>query len=587
MISEAIINQILDRVNIADVISGYIPLKRAGRNFKANCPFHHEKTPSFMVSPDKQIFHCFGCGAGGNVFGFLMKYERLEFPEAVQLLADKVGIQIPRSSATPDERSQTSKIHSANDAAANFYHYTLLKMEHGKAASDYLKKRGVTEECIKRLKLGYAPAEWDSFFSHAKRKGMDPKTLEKAGLAVPRSEGGFYDRFRHRIIFPIHNHKGQVVGFGARVLDETLPKYINSPETAVYNKGSHLYGLNLAAEHIKQKDFVIVVEGYLDFLTPFQAGVGNIVASLGTALTVDQVRLLKRFTKNITMVFDADSAGESASLRGLDIAVGEDMNVKVATLPEGYDPDKFVKQAGVDRFLDVINNAKDFFDYKYRFLRLRFPAGDVESKSKIAAQMLETIARVPNAVAKSEYVKRLANNLNVELVALWTELKKVRADNYGQIDLSDAFPKREASCLAAAEKMLLGLVLEDPGLIDKIRSSFKTNGINEENDFKILLDTVCDFYNRHKSADVAKLINHVKDQSHCSAILDACTIVQEVQDPDRCVRDCIKKIKQSQLDQRKKRLEDQIKTAQDAKDHDYIKTLLNEYNTLIRQKVEV
>ena len=353
MISETIINQILDKVNIADIISGYIPLRRAGRNFKANCPFHHEKTPSFMVSPDKQIFHCFGCGAGGNVFGFLMKYERLEFPEAVQLLADKLGIEIPRSSAPPEERSEISKIHSANDAAANFYHYTLLKMEHGKAACEYLKKRGVTEECIKRLKLGYAPPEWDSLFNHAKRKGLDHKILEKSGLALPGREGGFYDRFRHRIIFPIHNHKGQVIGFGARVLDETLPKYINSPETPVYNKGSHLYGLNLAAEHIKQKDFVIVVEGYLDFLTPFQAGIGNIVASLGTALTQDQVRLLKRFTKNITMVFDADSAGESASLRGLDIAVGEDMNAKVAALPQGYDPDKFTRELGADKFLDI------------------------------------------------------------------------------------------------------------------------------------------------------------------------------------------------------------------------------------------
>lgn len=589
MIPDDVINQILDRVDIVDVIAGYIPLRRAGRNFRANCPFHHEKTPSFMVSPDKQIFHCFGCGIGGNVFGFLMKYERLEFPEAVELMAQKVGVQLPKWSVSPGERSEAAKVYSANEAALNFYHYVLLETEHSKDARAYLEKRGISADCVRRLKLGYAPPEWDAFSIHARKKGLDNKTLEKAGLVLSGRDGGFYDRFRHRVIFPIFNQKGQVVGFGARVLDETLPKYINSPETPVYNKGSHLYGLNLATEHIKQKDFVIIVEGYLDFLTPHQAGIGNIVASLGTALTIEQIRLLKRFTKNITMVFDPDSAGEAASLRGLDLSVSEGLNVRVATLPEGYDPDRFVREKGADNFLEIINNAADFFDYKYRLLKARFSAGDADSKAKIAGEMLQTIARVPNAIIKTEYVKRLAENLDVQPQAVWEEIKKVRLDRQVDIGLDFSTPASGSgvSCLNAAEKMLLGLALQEPQLIKQIRDYFRSNAIDEGHGFKSLLDVVCEFWNKNKTTNIAKLINFVKDEAHCKEILDAYAMAQDISDRDKCLKDCIRNIRQIYIKDRMKHLQNQIKTAQTTKDEGSLGKLLSEYNSLIRQKVGV
>lgn len=590
MIPDEIINQILDKADIAEIISGYIPLKRSGRNFRANCPFHHEKTPSFMVSPDKQIFHCFGCGSGGNVLGFVMKYERLEFPEAVELVANKVGIQIPKwQPAFGPGRSETAKIHSANDTAAQFYHYTLLKTEHARDAVEYLKKRGVNEETIKKLKIGFAPPDWDSLLNFAKRKGIDAKLLESAGLALPGREGSSYDRFRGRLIFPIHNNKGQVIGFGARVLDQTLPKYVNSPETPVYNKGSHLYGLNWSLDCIKEKDCVIIVEGYLDFLTPFQAGIGNIVASLGTALTTDQVRLIKRFTKNVVMVFDADKAGESAALRGLEVALAEGMNVRVASLPGGFDPDKFVRERGKEAFLKHIEAAVDFFDYKYRLLKLHFKAGDIDSKAKIAGEMLVTIAKIENAVSRSEYIKRLSQNLDVDPEALWLEIKKVKPGRQQPPDVNfgQPAPAKAPLCLHVAEKMLLGLALDDSAFINQIRGHLKENAVEGLSDFNALLGAVCDFWNKHKTVNIAKLMNSVKDESYSRAMLDAYATVQNIPDKDKCLKDCIKSIKQSQVRERMNALQAEIKTAQDSKKDDgHLEKLLSEYSSLIRQKVE-
>jgi len=591
MIPDDIINQILDRADIAEVISGYIPLKRAGRNFRANCPFHHEKTPSFMISPDKQIFHCFGCGVGGNVFGFVMKYERIEFPEAVELVGTKVGIQIPKSSSGQSQnRSEAAKIHSANEAAVQFYHYTLLETEHAKDAVNYLNKRGVKEETVKKLKLGFAPSGWDSFLSFAKKKGFDAKLLERAGLALAGKDGNFYDRFRQRVIFPIHNNKGQVVGFGARVLDETLPKYMNSPDTPVYSKGRNLYGLNLAIEHIKEKDYVIIVEGYLDFLTPFQAGVGNIVASLGTALTNEQVKLLKRFTNNIVMVFDPDSAGEAASLRGLDVAVAEGMNVKVATLPKGCDPDKFVAQEGVEKFIKCIETAADFFDYKYNLLKSRLKNFDVNSKSKIANEMLITIAKISNAVVKSEYIKRLSQYLDVDTQALWAEASKIRPDQESNFDIHPvvigAAPKTVN--LQAAEKMLLGLILDDPAFITEIKKYYSESQVQLDSDFSVLLGIVCCFWAEHKTINIAKLINSVKNESYCKAILDAYAAVGELVDKEKCLKDCIKNLKQSHVKVKMKMLQAEIKSAQELKKGEqHLGKLLSEYNNLIKQKAEV
>ncbi|MBU1999306.1 MAG: DNA primase, partial [Candidatus Omnitrophica bacterium] len=336
-IEENTLDGILNATDIVELISGYIPLKRAGRNFRANCPFHHEKTPSFMVSQDKQIYHCFGCGTGGNAFNFLMQYEKMEFLEAVNTLAQKACIVIPRKDTARADGLHAT-LYKINELAAEFYANN-LQSPSGSYAKNYLLNRGLTDETIKLFKLGIASDRWNDLINNLRAKNISLGLLEKAGLILSKEKGGYYDRFRKRVIFPVWDVKSRAVAFGARVTDDTLPKYINSPETPIYIKGKNLYGLNFSKNEIRDKDCAIIVEGYLDFIIPYQHGLCNIVASLGTALTSDQIRLIKRYTNNIIMLYDGDTAGQMATLRTWDIFFEEGMNVRVASLPEQLDPD--------------------------------------------------------------------------------------------------------------------------------------------------------------------------------------------------------------------------------------------------------
>ena len=349
LIPDEIIAQVLDRCDIVELISEYVTLKKAGRNFKACCPFHHEKTPSFVVNRDKQIYHCFGCGAGGNVIGFLMSHDHMDFPSAVRHLAQKAGIAIPETSS--DASSETMGVRDmvlkANELTVDFFHDILIKGQRGaNSAQDYLKKRQVRLETAQKLKLGFAPDSWDGLITFLRSKNISLSIMEKAGLVIPREKSeGFYDRFRDRVIFPIFDLRGKCIAFGGRTMKaESGAKYMNSPETPVYAKREHLYGLHFAKQAIAQKDCAVVVEGYMDFLTPFQAGTENIVASLGTALTSEQIRLIRRYTRNVVMLYDADMAGQMATLRSLDLLVEEDMHVKIALLTSGEDPDSFIQK---------------------------------------------------------------------------------------------------------------------------------------------------------------------------------------------------------------------------------------------------
>jgi DNA primase len=405
-IPENIIDQIQARTDIVEVISRYIPLQKVGRNYKAPCPFHNEKTPSFIVSPDKQIYHCFGCGAGGNVFSFVMKHENLEFPEVVEMLAEKCGIKLPRSNSGSKElTSLASQLYKINDLAILFFQESLARSAAGK---DYLLSRGISDETIKRFRLGYAPDSWDGLLNFFHKKNIQGALLEKAGLVISNEKGGHYDRFRKRLIFPILDMKDRVLGFGGRVLDSSLPKYMNSPETYIYSKGRNLYGLNFTKDAIKKQGYALIVEGYLDFIIPHQAGVNNIVATLGTALTVDQVKLLKRFAGTVIMVYDPDEAGEAASLRNMDLFLGEGVNVYIAELPKGFDPDGYIRKFGTDDFIKLTKSSKNLFDYKLSKLSARFDIRTGHGKAAIAGEMLPTISRIENAVLRSNLVKKLA-----------------------------------------------------------------------------------------------------------------------------------------------------------------------------------
>lgn len=595
--SEQILEEIQSKADIVEIIGSYIPLRRAGRNFKANCPFHKEKTPSFMVSPSKQIFHCFGCGAGGNVFGFVMKMENIDFPEAVRTLAEKSGVELPHFTRTQFETSGYAlQIYKVNELAASFYAAMLSKTEPGRRAASYLKERGISDETISKARLGFAPDDWDGLINFAKGKvlfeekgkvlseaqgqGVEIGLLERAGLVLPREGGGYYDRFRNKIIFPIFDIKNRVVAFGARVLDSSLPKYMNSPETEVYIKSRHLYGFNFSLQAVKEKDFCIIVEGYLDFLVPYQNGIKNIAASLGTSLTDSQARLIKRYTKNVVMLYDGDSAGETASLRGLDIFLQEGMQVKVATLPKGFDPDSFVRSRGAAEFDSLISKAADLFDYKLGVLASRYDARKSSDKAKICAEMLPTIAKVTDAVLKSEYVKRLGERLQVNEGALLSELKKVKPDREYEPS-EELSSSTERSPAAMAEKIIIGLMLDDPETIPQVKENLKSEDFADEGTRKIA-EEIFESYGDGRSFKPAQLINKLAESKLDALIAEATSLTDDIKDKPKNLSDCIKWIRCNNTKSRLSELQNLIKAAQMMGDGKRVTQLVAEYSGLIK-----
>ena len=590
-IPENILEDILSRVDIVELISGYIPLKRAGRNFRALCPFHHEKTPSFMVSSDRQIYHCFGCQAGGNAFNFLIQYERLEFPEAVQTLAKKAGVVLPESQKQDDKTtSLITQLYKINELTASFYESNLNSTA-GLEAKNYLLKRGINEMTMKLFKLGVASGSWDTLTNHLRNKSINLSLLEKAGLVLTKEGGGYYDRFRDRIIFPIFDIKSRVLAFGARVVpgagkdadENASPKYINSPETPIYIKGRNLYGLNLAKDAIRENDSVVIVEGYLDFIIPYQAGLKNIVASLGTALTTEQARLIKRYTHNVVMVYDADAAGQMAVLRTLDIFIEEGMNVKVVSLPEGFDPDSFTRKNGIGNFKEKINQAASLFDYKLRVLRARYSIKDIEAKALIAFEMLLTINRFKNAILKAEYIKRLAQELDIREDALLQELNKIKeTKTYSGLDTQA--PAKKVLNINPTEKLLIKLMLEEEELINQIRERLEPADFQDERTARIV-SLMFDLIEQGKNIEPNKLINYLDDESSSQIICES-TLLPQIpsQNKENVVNDCIMRLKNDRVRTKKLHLHEQIKTAEGLGDEENLHRLMQEFHCLIKER---
>lgn len=580
-IPENILEDILSRVDIVEVISSCIPLKRAGRNFKALCPFHHEKTPSFIVSPDRQIYHCFGCQESGNAFKFLMRFERMEFLEAVETLARKTGVVLPKFKEEDQKTAGIiTQLYKVNEIAASFY-AGYLDSSFGLEAKNYLLKRGISKEVIKLFKLGLAPDKWDTLMNYLRGRGISLSLIEKAGLILAKEGGGYYDRFRNRIIFPIVDIKSRVVGFGARVLDNTLPKYINSPETPVYSKGRNLYGLNFAKDSIKENDFVVIVEGYLDFIAPYQAGLKNIVASQGTALTLEQARLLKRYTHNVVMVYDADDAGEIAALRTLDIFIEEEMNVRVVSLPKGFDPDLFVRRNAIAGFKEKIAQAPGLFDYKLEILKSRYNYRNIEGKVKICNFMLESISKFRNLVLKSEYIKKLAQDLDIREEALLQEMKKIKkVKTFADYEQP---AQKSALSINPTEKLLIKLMLEETELIHHIKDTLEPADFQDERTSRIV-SIMFDLIEQGKNVEPRILMNYLNEEDISQVICESVFLPEELsaQNKEKIVSDCIQRIKNEKLKIKKQRLHDQIKAAQHLGDDERLNRLMEEFHHLIK-----
>ncbi len=580
---ERTIEEIQSKLDIAEIVGSYIPLRRAGRNFKGCCPFHHEKTPSFVVSPTKQIYHCFGCGVGGDMISFVMKHENLEFIEALTILADKAGVQVPQFKGTSNNKSRSfaSTLHRINEFAANYYNALLIGSAKANEARKYLVKRALNADIVSKFKLGFAAVGWDNFLKFAKTKGISDVTLEKTGLVIPGKEKGFYDRFRNRVIFPIFDVRSKIVAFGARVLDDSLPKYMNSPETDVYVKGRHLYGLNFAIEQIKVKDYVVIVEGYLDLIIPYQSGIQNIVATLGTALTVEQIRLIKRFTNNVVIIYDADEAGESASLRGLDLLVAEGLFVKIARLPQGQDPDDYVCKNGKEKFEEVINTADNLFDYKLKLLLKRFNPALSEDKTKISVEMLPTIKRVENRVLRSDYISRLSKALFITEEALNEELSKIKLD-YSY--LGEATKVKENFDIPPAEKILAGLMIEDPEIARKVRDELKHDDFNSH-EIRDIIALIYRMLDENKIPNAARIIHNLNDDHLSHIICEALSETEYFIDREKSLKDCILRIKKDDMICKRERLTGLIKQAEQQGDDARIMGLIKQLDMLKSERV--
>jgi DNA primase len=451
--------RVKQQADIVRVVGEYVRLRKSGQNFVGLCPFHSEKTPSFAVHPVKQIYHCFGCGTGGDVFKFVMEMDRCEFPEAVRAVAEKCGIPLPRArERSPEERREqqqrTALVEMHREAAA-FFVRQLEGTAEGKAARAYLLDRGVDTETVARFGLGYAPSAGDALARHLKAKYPD-RLLVLSGLAGRDAGGRIYDRFRRRIMFPIANESGRVVAFGGRALGDDLPKYLNSPETPIYTKSAVLYHLDRAKEAIRQGDSVVLVEGYMDAIATAQAGVGNVVASCGTSLTETQVRLLGRFTRRIVVNFDADTAGQAATERSLALLLEQNCEVRVLALPGGQDPDGFVRGEGTDAYRKLLAEAPPYLDYLIERAR-RLGLATAEEKLRAVNFLLPYVQRIPNGLLRSEWASRIAQRLRVEEPVLREALRRAAAERRGEVKTHPALVGRPAK---PAERRLVQMLME-------------------------------------------------------------------------------------------------------------------------------
>jgi len=432
MIYQDTINKIMDTARIEEVVGDFVSLKKRGTSLIGNCPFHNEKTPSFHVSVTKGIYKCFGCGKGGDSVRFIMDHEKYSYPEALKFLAQKYNIEVEEKEETPENvelNNARESLYVISQYAANYFSNEMWTGEQGRAIGlSYFKERGFREDIIKKFELGYSPDQWDALLLSAKAAGHKEEYLERTGLSVRNDKGKVYDRFRGRVMFPIHNFTGRIIGFGGRTLktDKNVPKYVNSPESDIYHKSNVLYGLFQAKKAIREADNCYLVEGYADVLSVHQAGVENVVASSGTSLTTEQIRLIGRFSQNVTILYDGDAAGIKASLRGLDMILEEGLNVKVVNFPDGHDPDSYMHKVGAGAFKIYIENSrKDFILYKVDIL-LKEAGTDPIKRAGIIRDIVESIAKIPDDIKASVFVRECSRLLQVEERMLLTELNKIK-----------------------------------------------------------------------------------------------------------------------------------------------------------------
>lgn len=521
-IPEAKIEEIRNAADIVDIISAHVQLKKRGKNFFGICPFHQEKTPSFAVNDEKQIYHCFGCGAGGNVFKFLMEYKSISFVEAVQEIAEHLGIKIEMESGLSAEaQSELEAYYETNLAAVKYFSENLIKNISGEYARDYLKGRKITEKTMRVFGLGFALPGWDNFIKYAKENNIDLQNAMILGLVDKKDNGEYYDKFRNRIIYPIFSTNGRIIAFGGRILDdsEKAAKYLNSPESKVYSKKRSLYGLYHAKDEIRQLDKAILVEGYMDVIALFQGGVKNVVASSGTSLTHEQVQLLSRFTKNVVLLFDADAAGAKASLRSIEILLKQDFEVKIATLPKGEDPDSFINQNGKEAFEEQILKAQNFLEYQTAQYQEAGMFEDAVEQAEAIRELVKSAALVVDELKRNLLIKTIAKKFDLREKLIETELIKYLNQQKRQDSRKENIRARKQSTEqpakakeSAQERELIKLLLSgNQTVMEKIINNIQPEEF-ESTIYKHLAEIIYNCYDRGIKSP-SSIIEEIEDEN--------------------------------------------------------------------------
>ncbi|MFW5736315.1 MAG: DNA primase [Halanaerobium sp.] len=491
--SDEFINELKENVDIVDLISDYLELKKSGNRYKGLCPFHSEKTPSFFVNPDNNFYHCFGCGAGGDAINFVMEIENLTFIESIKMLAERSGMELPDLS---DQQRQLykerEKIFSLNRLTARFYNYLLTDTNMGQEALQYLYERGFDDQDIKKFSLGFAADEWQLLLNFLQKKGFSIHLIKKAGLISEGKNNSHYDKFRNRVIFPIFNNRGEVIAFGGRILnseDSYGPKYLNSPETPIFSKKKNLYGLHLAKDSIREQNSCIIMEGYTDVIQAHKNGFENSIASLGTAFTEEQAKLIKRYAESAYIAYDADTAGNKATLRGLDILSNTGINVKVIQLEEGSDPDQLLKNEGAEVFNDFIENAVNLIDFKINMIIKNKKLSEPGVRKKVLRSIVELLTDVKDNLEREIYIERAAakTNFKAEVLAeeVEKEFKKKKSRNY-QRNREKTNKQREKefdlysqlSYYQKVEEEVLAHFISNPDLREELAARLSKNDFN-------------------------------------------------------------------------------------------------------------
>jgi DNA primase len=576
---EELIDEIRSRANLLEVALEYLPLKRTGQNYKTLCPFHKEKTPSFVVSPTKGIFHCFGCGVGGDVFSFIMKMEKVGFSEAVRILAKRCGVDIPSFGVEVNKDKEV--LYKINEMACNFFHQQLFLKE-GVVAFKYLRNRGLKKETIVDFKLGYAPKGWGRLRDFLFSKGFDLLDIEKTGLIIhkekrkTKEKRDYYDRFRQRIIFPIIDIRGRVVGFGARSLGKKEPKYLNSPETPVYNKSEILYGIDKARVAIREKEKAVIVEGYMDVIIAHQYGLTNVVGICGTALTLGQARLLKSYTKNAIILYDPDPSGRKASLRGVEILLDEGFWVKIASLPSGYDPADLLVKEGKERFEDSLSKAKDFFEYKLELTIQEVDLSSIEGKRKVVEEILPVLIKASTPIQRHMYIKKMAEVLEIDERVVREEVKVGLKGRTSLVDIKE-YVRSSEDTLYKWERELIGLLLKDKSLLKEIwREVLEVVFTDPVN--KRIISLIKELIRGEREVETSKLIDFLDDEA--KGVVSGLLLKEyPSEDSFSFARACLRKLKEHNLICRIQDLQRKIPETRDEE----LREILSQYQNLIKE----